>query len=40
MERKPYTRYGRELKLEAARQTAPSEKPNAQIARARRTLPG
>jgi transposase len=34
MERKPYTRYSREFKLEAVRQAALGEKPKAQIARA------
>ena len=34
MERKPYTRYSREFKLEAVRQEALGEKPKAQIARA------
>ena len=33
-ERKPYTRYSREFKLEAVRQAALGEKPKAQIARA------
>src|SRR6266436_9999905 len=34
MQRKPYTRYSREFKLEAVRQAALGEKPKAQIARA------
>ena len=34
MERKPYTRYSREFKLEAVRPAALGEKPKAQIARA------
>jgi transposase-like protein len=34
MQRKPYTRYSREFKLEAVRQAALGEKPKAKIARA------
>ena len=34
MQRKQYTRYSREFKLEAVRQAALGEKPKAQIARA------
>lgn len=34
MQRKPYTRYSREFKLEAVRQAALGEKPKVQIARA------
>ena len=32
MQRKPYTRYSRQFKLEAVRQAAQGEKPKAQIA--------
>ena len=39
MQRKPYTRYSREFKLEAVRQAALGEKPKAQKARALGSCP-